>query len=275
MNNHSSSQFRAGFTLVELLVVLAIVALLAALLLPVLSRAKGKAQGIACLNNLRQMQLAWAMYPLDHDGILVLNELHGIGRSWVHSGAFAPSSWPGHNPRAATNTLFLVGKNWAAFADYIAEPSIYRCPGDKSTVEIGGQRHLRVRSYLNAVNHGYESNLTASKAPSHIITFGDVHPGWMLWLKFFIAVGSDKFGTMPAYYHHGAGALAFADGHVESRKWVDPRTRIPLSEEKPIDATNTGLPVLSPNNPDAKWLSDRIQPPLQGRGHPLVRPPMQ
>jgi len=62
-----------GFTLIELLVVMAILAILASLLLPVLGRAKGKAQGIACLNNLRQLALAWKMYPDDNDGRLVPN----------------------------------------------------------------------------------------------------------------------------------------------------------------------------------------------------------
>lgn len=275
---------QAGFTLIELLVVIAIVGILAGILLPVLVTARLKTQGIQCMNNHRSLMLAWHMYNDDNDERLlyastdvwnspqVLPYVWVLG--WMNFDPNNPSNWD-VNQDIAKSPLWPYCGNSAA---------IWRCPADKSTVTVNGQKIPRVRSMsMNLWVGGYGGQAGGLSGSDYWTLGGNV---WKIYLKttdmndpgssktfVFLDMREDSidignfapdmrgwpdhpeqagFYDLPGGYHHRAGGLSFADGHAEIKRWRDDRTMPPVVRDGLIPDQYP-----SPFNPDVLWIQER------------------
>jgi prepilin-type N-terminal cleavage/methylation domain-containing protein len=272
------SRVRA-FTLIELLVVVAIIAIFAAIILPTLARAKGRANGLMCLNNVHQLVIAWQLYAHDQRDRLAYNlggdaERHTFGTSnklnWVNG----VMDWELTSDN--TNTALMLDSSLATYSYNNAH--IYKCPSDHalSPVQNSAGWRERVRSYsMNAMvgdageltstgqnvnNLGYKQYFKLSQiaAPANTFVFIDEHPdsindGYFLvqWPK-----ATDYFRPewvdLPASYHNDSSALSFADGHSEIHRWHGST----LAPARP-DAANLPMYLPADSKDDFLWLLQR------------------
>jgi prepilin-type N-terminal cleavage/methylation domain-containing protein len=120
---------KKGFTLIELLVVIAIIAILAAMLLPALAAAKRKAQKINCVNNLKQVGLAFRIWEGDNSDKYptALSSIQGGAQEFIVYGTTA-------NAKAAN--VYNVPYVFSCMSNELSTPKVVYCPSD-STRQMG------------------------------------------------------------------------------------------------------------------------------------------
>jgi len=255
MDRGPKKKVASAFTLIELLVVIAIIAILAAMLLPVLSQAKEKAQRIACINNLKQLQLCFHLYALDYGDFMPPNDfVYDITSMQPIPGNEGPSWCTNVAPYSAD----LAGITSALLYPYNQSPGIYKCPGDQSTLELPDGTKLptpRIRSYnlsqsidgisyvgqiSSYVPHYSKTSEPRNPGPVNLFTFIEVHQDEIMDDQFGIPVVTDwwsgeNWWDVPANRHNQGCDFAFADGHVEHWRWKVPKViSVPRGNVQPL-----------------------------------------
>lgn len=245
-----------GFTLIELLVVIAIIAILAGILLPALSRAKERARAILCMNNNKQLALAWQMSSDNNSDRLVINAFGRVSAP-TPNWAYGVLNYDDGN---SDNTNLLHLRNGLLWT-YSGSEGIYKCPSDRSMA--GKPRQPRVRSFsLNGfigddrADGNYYQFLKEGDihqlGPSSLWVFADEHPDSINDGQLTTDMrDSNNWVDKPSSLHDGIGTFSFADGHAEKRRWVEQSSKVTPTYRLQLNRYE------APKSRDIIWFAER------------------
>jgi prepilin-type processing-associated H-X9-DG protein len=242
--------------LIELLVVIAIIAILASLLLPVLGKSKSKAEGLACANNLKQLTVAWLLYADDNSDYYVNN--HGVPETLARRQTWANNVEDWQSSDDNTNITLLTESKLGPFTSHAWK--IYKCPADRVPAPNGQRiRSMSMNAMVgnpgeltNRFNPLYVQFYKSSEVtrPSGIFVFLDEQADTLNDGFFVNRLEDYSWGNVPGAYHGGTVNLAFADGHLESHRWLVGGT------VRPVQGTKISAFPAAPRT-DFDWLKSR------------------